>query len=90
MEFQWSLYSYDDINMPEPYNLSDLNVISENKLKEMAFNPTDQLDLAIKPYSLQTAEKYTFAFRATRPSGVYGEVRNTMLVNDPPANGETL
>lgn len=73
--------------MPEPYNLTDLNVITNEELQNMAWNPTNELGLAIKPNSLQTGRKYTLAFRATRPSGVYGEVRYTMLVNAPPENG---
>ncbi|XP_028416899.1 polycystic kidney disease protein 1-like 2 [Dendronephthya gigantea] len=53
----------------------------------MAVNPIDELDMGIKPYSLHPGKKYILSFRATRASGVFGEMRHTMLVNTPPKNG---
>ena len=88
LDFGWSMYMYDDINMPEPYNLTDLNEITQEQLAAMALNPTNELDLAIKQDSLQPGGKYILAFRAIRPSRVYGEVRYTMFVNAGPVNGK--
>ena len=76
--------------MPEPYNLTGLNEIPRNELENMASKPLDELDLAIKPNTLKTNKKYIVAFRATRPSGVYGELRYTMLINSPPVEGSYL
>ena len=90
LEFGWSLYSYDDVSMPEPYNLTDLNEIPKDELENMASNPVNELDLAIKPNSLKAGGKYILAFQATRPNRVYGELRYTMLINDPPLNGKKL
>lgn len=54
----------------------------------MASNPINELNLAIKPNTLQVGKKYTFAFRATRLSGAYGECRTTVTVNSPPVGGK--
>ena len=88
LEFSWSLYLYDDINQLEPFNLSSLNQIPKDEFENMTSNPLDELNLAIKPDSLQAGKKYTVAFRATRPTGVYGECRTTVIVNSPPAGGK--
>jgi hypothetical protein len=79
---------YDDPNTPEPFNLTDLNTFSPEEFQNMASNPINQLDIAIRPNSLEIGRKYIIAFRATRPSGVYGELRFTMLVNSPPVRGK--
>ena len=81
---------YDDINTPQPLNLSALHEIPPNQFQEMVYNPINELDLAIKPYSLQYGKKYTLAFRAARPTGVIGELRTTLLVNSPPAGGKSV
>jgi hypothetical protein len=88
LTFSWSLYCYDDINTPEPLNLSSLHEIPQSEFQDMVYNPINELDLAIKPYSLQPGKKYTLAFRATRPTGALGELRTTLLVNSPPAGGK--
>ena len=90
LQFNWSLYLYDDVNMPEPYNLTDLNEIDQTKLQGMASNPINELDLAIKPNSLQPGRKYIIAFRAQRPNNVYGELRYTLFIDAPPENGKRL
>ena len=54
----------------------------------MTTNPIDELDIAIKPNSLKVGKKYIIAFRAIRPNGVYGELRNTVIVNSPPIGGK--
>lgn len=90
LKFGWSLYLYDHLNQPEPYNLSTLNEIPKHEFQKMASNPINELDLAIKPDTLQIGRKYTLAFRATRPSGSYGECRTTVLVNSPPVGGKCL
>ena len=87
LSFIWSLYQYDDVNTPEPYNLTDLTEIPRNELESMTSKPLDELDLAIKPGRLEINRKYIVAFRASRPSGVYGELRYTMLINQPPQPG---
>ena len=79
---------YDNQNMPEPFNLTDLYAFSPEEFQNMASSPTNQLDIAIKPHSLTSGRKYIMAFRAIRPSGVYGELRYTMLVNSPPNKGK--
>ena len=56
----------------------------------MASNPINELNIAVKPHSLKVGKKYTFAFRATRASGVYGELRTTVIVNSPPVGGKIL
>ena len=73
--------------MPEPYNLTDLNEIPKDKFEKMSCNPVDGLELGIKSYSLHPGKKYILSFRAVRPSGVFGELRYTLLVNEPPKNG---
>ena len=88
LTFSWSLYSYDDINQLEPFNLSALNEIPKDEFQHMTSNPPDEINLAIKPDSLQVGKKYTIAFRATRPSGSYGECRTTVIVNSPPVGGK--
>ena len=88
LAFSWSLHSYDDINQAEPFNLSSLNEIPKEQFENMVSNPLDELELAIKPNSLHVGKKYTVAFRATRPSGVYGECRTTVIVNSPPVGGK--
>ena len=76
--------------MPEPYNLTDLNEIPRNVLEIMASKPVDELDIAISPNTLEINRKYVLAFRATRPSGVYGELRYTMMINSPPTKGVNM
>ena len=88
LAFSWSLYSYDHVDQLEPFNLSSLNEFPPNEFENMVFNPIDELSLAIKPDSLQVGKKYIVAFRATRPSGVYGECRTTMIMNSPPVGGK--
>lgn len=88
LSFSWSLYMYDDPNMPEPFNLTDLNAFSAEEFQNIASSPTNQIDIAIKPNSLEKDRKYIVAFRATRPSGVHGELRYTMLMNSPPSIGK--
>jgi hypothetical protein len=88
LSFSWSLFLYDDINTPEPLNLSALHEIPTRQFQEMVYNPINELDVAIKPYSLLLGKKYTLAFRAARPSGVIGELRTTILVNLPPTGGK--
>ncbi|XP_028413722.1 uncharacterized protein LOC114536576 [Dendronephthya gigantea] len=85
--FNWTLHLYDDIHDPEPLNLSALHEISSKEFQNMVRNPINELDLSIKPDALQPGKKYTLAFRATRPSGIFGEVRTTLLVNGPPLGG---
>ncbi|CAB4035285.1 Hypothetical predicted protein, partial [Paramuricea clavata] len=87
LTFSWSLYCYDEINTPEPLNLSSLHEIPQSEFQDMVYNPINELDLAIKPYSLQPGKKYTLAFQASRPTGTLGELRTTLLVNSPPAGG---
>ncbi|XP_028408505.1 sperm receptor for egg jelly-like [Dendronephthya gigantea] len=87
LTFSWSLYLYDNINQHEPFNLSSLTEVPEADFQNMAMNPVDELEIGIKPDSLQVGKKYTIAFRATRVSGVYGECRTTVIVNTPPAGG---
>ena len=76
--------------MLEPYNLTDLNEIARDEFQKMASNPINELDLAIRPNSLEGGRKYVFAFRATRPDGVYGERRHTVVINAKPQNGKIL
>ena len=76
--------------MPEPYNLTNLNEIARDEFEQMACNPVDELDIGIKAYSLKPGKKYILSLRAIRPSGVYGELRYTMLINTPPKNGMLL
>ncbi len=90
MTLNWYLYQYDDINQLEPFNLSTLNVIPKEKFEDMASNPINELNLAIKPDTLQVGKKYTIAFRAARASGVYGECRTTVIINSPPVGGKIL
>jgi hypothetical protein len=73
--------------MPEPYNLTSLNETAKDEFEQMACNPIDGLDIGVKAYSLEPGKKYTLALKAMRPSGVYGELRYTMLINTPPENG---
>ncbi|XP_028412301.1 uncharacterized protein LOC114535123 [Dendronephthya gigantea] len=87
LTFLWSLYLYDDVNTPEPYNLTELIEIPREEFSNMTSNPVDELDLAIKPNSLKENKKYIAAFRAIRPSGVVGELRYTLLMNSPPERG---
>ena len=87
LTFSWSLYLYDDINQREPFNLSTLNEIPPAEFQNMASNPINELNIAIKPHALKIGKKYTFAFRATRTGGVYGELRTTVMVNAPPYGG---
>lgn len=88
LSFRWSLYMYDDPDMPEPFNLTDLSAISPEEFQNMASSPINQIDIAIKPNSLEKDRKYIVAFRATRPSDVYGELRYTMFINSPPRTGK--
>ena len=76
------------MNQREPFNLSSLNEIPPAELQGIASNPINELDIAIKPHSLSIGKKYIFAFRAIRPSGVYGELRTTVIVNSPPVGGK--
>ena len=87
LAFTWTLYLYDDINAPEPYNLSRLHEFSSSELKEMTSSPIDGLEIAVKPNALQPQRKYILAFRAFRPNGVFGELRYTLLTNEAPADG---
>jgi hypothetical protein len=79
---------YDNPNTPEPFNLTDLNAFSPEEFQNMTSSPINQLDIAIRPDSLGIDRKYVIAFRAARPSGVYGELRYTMRVNAPPLRGK--
>ena len=88
LRFSWSLYIFDNINSPEPLNLSSLHEIPQEEFQKMVNNPIDELDLAIKPNALQCDKKYILAFRAMRPSAVLGEQRTTLLVNSPPTGGK--
>jgi hypothetical protein len=81
------LYRYDNLNTPEPYNLSALHEFTSNELKEMTTSPIDALEIALKPKSLEPVKKYILAFRAFRPSGIFGELRYTLLTNDAPVDG---
>ena len=87
LSFNWSLYEYDNVRQFEPFDLSTLKAIPAEEFQNMAANPTDELALAIKPDSLKVDRKYTIAFRAMRPSGVFGELRTTVIVNSPPHGG---
>ena len=77
LAFRWSLYSYDHINQLEPFNLSSLNQVPKGEFENITTNPLNELNIAIKPDDLQVGKKYAVSFRATRPSGVYGECRTT-------------
>ena len=88
LKFSWSLYVFDNISAPEPLNLSSLYEIPEQDFQKMVLNPINELALAIKPDALQCGKKYILAFRATRPSGAYGELRTTILINSPPVGGK--
>lgn len=90
LTFSWSLYLYDNIKQREPFNLSSLNEVPKADFQNMALNPVDELEIAIKPDSLQAGKKYTIAFRATRASGVYGECRTTVIVNTRPVGGKRI
>ena len=88
LRFSWSLYLFDNINTPEPLNLSSLYEIPQQEFQNMVYNPINELALAIKPNALQCNQKYIFAFRALRPTTVMGEQRTTLLVNSPPTGGK--
>ena len=88
LKFNWSLYEYDDVDQVEPFYLSNLKVIPKVEFQNMTMNPIDELNIAIKPNSLKVGRKYTIAFRAIRPNGVYGELRTTVIVNSPPIGGK--
>ena len=88
LRFSWSLYIFDNINSPEPLNLSSLHEIPQEEFQNMVYNPINELSLAIKPNALQCDKKYILAFQAIRPSAVLGEQRSTLLVNSPPTGGK--
>ena len=87
LSLNWTLYEYDHVNQPEPTDLTDLNEVPQKEFENMAANPTNELEIAIKPHSLKAGRKYTIAFRATRPNGIFGEYRTTVFVNSPPVGG---
>ena len=64
-----------------------LNEFTSNQLTEMTSSPIDALEIAVKPNVLEPKTKYILAFRAYRPSGVFGELRYTLLTNEAPVNG---
>ena len=87
LKFSWSLFKYDDFHAREPRNLSALERIPDDELARSVSNPIGELSLAFKPHSLLPNTKYTLQLIAARPSGVFGEFRRMLRINQAPNGG---
>ena len=88
LDLTWSLYWYDNPDTPEPFNLTTLNVIPSDKLRDMVTNPITEIGMAFKANSLVPGRKYVLQLIAKRPNGVFGELRETLLINTAPIDGK--
>lgn len=87
LKFRWKLFQHTKPNT-DPTNTAEMEEVQN--LEKLSTMPVSSLNLAIKANSLHRDTRYTALFRASRPSGQYGEYFHTFVTNSPPENGKNI